>query len=163
MRWPSGDRGSIAPLVPIVLFAVLLLGGLVVDGSSDLNARSQAQAYAEEAARAGATAVDLSAANLTLVTDGGARSVQRRVDAYCTALRHSDPRVTSCELASPSITDAVDTGPNCPAGPQHIVVNARVRMRISTTLLGIIGIAHMSATGTAQARPYEGTNAADAC
>lgn len=163
MRRPHGDGGSIAPLVPIVLFATLLLGGLVVDGSGDLNARSQAQAYAEEAARAGATAVDLSSANLTLVTGGGDGSVQQRVSAYCSALRRTDARVTSCELATPAITDAVDTGPGCPSGPQPVVVNTRVRMQISTTLLGMIGVAHMSATGTAQARPYEGTSAADAC
>ena len=38
--------------MPVVLLALFILGGLVVDGSRDLDARGDAQAYAEEAARA---------------------------------------------------------------------------------------------------------------
>jgi Flp pilus assembly protein TadG len=157
------DRGSIMPLVPIVLLAIMLLGALVVDGSNWLNERSEAQSYAEEAARAGATAVDLAAPDLTLVTDGGAKSAQQRVDDYCAALRNVNSTITSCKLASPAFTDATDDKPGCPKTLPGIVVNTVVTMRVSTVLLGMVGLTDMTATGSAQARPFEGTSAATAC
>ena len=46
------ERGSLAPAVPVIAMFLLLLGGLGVDGSRQLNARGQAVAFAEEAARA---------------------------------------------------------------------------------------------------------------
>ena len=49
-----GERGSVAPAIPIIAFTLLLLGGLVIDASRQLNERGLAVAYAEEAARAGA-------------------------------------------------------------------------------------------------------------
>lgn len=157
------DRGSIMPLVPILLFAFLVLGGLVVDGSNALNARSQAQSYAEEAARAGATAVNLAAPDLELVTDGSADSAQVRVDNFCNALRNANSEIKSCRLADTPFTDVTDTNPGCPTGPQRIVVNTVVTMKAPTVLLGMVGLSEVSATGTARARPYEGTSAATAC
>ncbi len=52
-----GDAGALAPAVPVLAFVLLLLGGLVIDASRLLNARGRAVAYAEEAARAGAGAI----------------------------------------------------------------------------------------------------------
>jgi Flp pilus assembly protein TadG len=156
----SRDRGSIAPLVPIVLFAILLLGGLVVDGARDLNARSDAQGYAEEAARAGATAVNLSAPELALDEDGGSTSAQQYVANYCAAIKAKDSRVQSCGLAPTPFSDTNDT---CDGTTENIVVNTVVKMKVPTTLLGLIGVTTMSATGDAKARPFEGIDAADAC
>lgn len=151
------DRGSILPMVPVLIIVLLLLGGLVVDANRALNARSQAQSYAEEAARAGATAIDPAAADLTLEP----ALAEDRVDAYCrTVLANSRDEVTGCQFVGIS-----DVTTNCGTGPQvrPIVVEARVTMRIPTTLLGMVGVQELHATGDAKARPYEGITAADAC
>ena len=152
-----GDRGSMLPLVPVLIIVLLLLGGLVVDANRALNARSQAQSYAEEAARAGATAIDPASADLTLLPD----VVRERVDAYCrTVLANSRDKVTGCHFVGISTVTT-----HCGPEPQSsaIVVEARVTMSIPTTLLGMVGISELHATGDARARPFEGITAADAC
>ena len=151
------DRGSIAPIVPLVILALLMLGGLVVDGSRDLNARGEAQAYADEAARAGATAIDLQSAGLQL----DFATARQRVDDYCSAVLHSPGTpVTACSLdPDHPFTDATTCG-NVTA---RIVVNTVVRTRVSTSLLGIVGFTELTATATSKARPYIGITRADAC
>ena len=151
------DRGSIMPMVPVLIIVLLLLGGLVVDANRQLNARSQAQSYAEEAARAGATAIDPASADLTVLP----AVARQRVQTYCrTVLDSSRDEVTGCAFVG--ITDATTT---CGDRPQRraIVVEARVTMRIPATLLGLVGVSELHATGDARARPYEGISAADAC
>lgn len=143
-------------MVPILILALFVVGGLVVDGSRDLNARGDAQAYAEEAARAGATAVDLTQADLAL---DDALAAQR-VAGYCAAVeKNSSVHVVSCGLRP----DAFTLAPTCGGASARIVVNTEVRLRIDTTLLGIVGARQLSVTGQASARPYEGTTAGNAC
>lgn len=56
------EQGGLSLMV-VVLFAVLLaLAGIVVDGGAKLSADENAAALAQEAARAGATTVDVSSA-----------------------------------------------------------------------------------------------------
>ena len=151
------DRGSILPLVPVLIIVLLLLGGLVVDAGRQLNARSQAQSYAEEAARAGATAVDPASADLALLPD----LARQRVASYCRTVRASSrDEVTGCSFVGISSTTTHCGGRDQVAA---IVVEARVTMRIPTTLLGMVGLSELHATGDAHARPYEGITAADAC
>lgn len=156
-RWAlARDRGSLAPLVPIVVLAFFMLGGLVVDGSRDLNARGEAQAYAEEAARAGATAVDLTSSELKL----DPMLATQRVHVYCASVMAANNAVTSCRLdPDHPFTDAV----TCDGQHAQIVVNTEVRTRIGTSLMGIVGLTALTSTGRAKARPYEGTTAGNAC
>jgi hypothetical protein len=162
---PRGDDdGSIAPVVPIMVLALLLIGGLVIDGARDLNAHGDAQGYAEEAARAGATGIDTASAELKLDRSGGAHAVTTLVDDYCTKVRASDPRVTACGLDQPAFTDADEPDPTCNASVvQPLLVHTRVTMRINTSLLGILGVQTMTAAGTGKARPYEGTALDNVC
>lgn len=154
----GGDRGSIAPLIPFVILALLFLGGLVVDGSRALNARNQAQSYAEEAARAGASAVDLTADPLALQPG----EAKQRVDQYCAnVMANSHGLVTKCEFLG--ISDVQTCNGSGGTVTEHIVVSAHVTMSIPTSLLGIFGFSTLPANGQAKARPYEGTSAANAC
>jgi hypothetical protein len=149
-------EGSIAPIVPAVIMAMLILGGLVVDGSRELNSRGRAQAYAEEGARAGANGFDLTKDPLAL----DPAKVQTLVGDYCAKVRAADPSVVSCGTDTPAIT--LTTA--CNATVQTpLVAHVIVRTRISTTLMGIVGLTAMTATGRASARPYEGVTAASAC
>ncbi len=155
-RVEDGERGSIIPLVPIVVLAFFMLGGLVIDGARDLNARGEAQAYAEEAARAGATAVDLTQPDLQLDRD----LARQRVADFCAKVRQDNDAVTSCEIdPDQPFTPAV----TCGGKRADIVVNTDVTTQIHTSLLGIVGLQTLTAGGKAKARPFEGTTAGDAC
>jgi hypothetical protein len=55
----TSDAGQITAFVVVMMAALILLVGLVLDGGLTLDARERALAEAQEAARAGAQAVDL--------------------------------------------------------------------------------------------------------
>ena len=58
----DGERGSLSLMIVVLLVALTLLAGIVVDGGAKLSAYQNAEALAQEAARAGATTVDHSSA-----------------------------------------------------------------------------------------------------
>ena len=152
MRRPSGDAGTIAPLVPIFGFVLLLLGGLVIDASRLLNARGRAVAYAEEAARAGAGAIEPEQAVLKL----NEAEVKDRVTAYCTAIRQDAEQnggVTNCDyIALRTVSDTDD---------RQLVVQVYVALEIPASLLGIVGVQRLTASGRGSARPFEGVDSQD--
>ena len=137
------ERGSIAPAVPLLAMALLLLGGLVIDASRQLNARGRAVAYAEEAARAGAGAVDLGQVQLTLLP----AEAMARAASYCAEVEAEDPSA-ACTPVGIEPVDATD--------PRPLVVRVHAEVRIPATLLGIVGVSELRASGDGRARPLEG-------
>jgi hypothetical protein len=140
-RWLNDDVGALAPAVPIVAIMFLLLAGLVIDSSRLLTARARAVSYAEEAARAGASAVD--PASEPLVIDTDAARLQAR--DYCAVIEQRDVRMR-CTKISP--------------GPDRVVVTTSYAM--PTGLLGIVGINTLHAQGEGDARPLIGVTQQDA-
>jgi len=140
------ERGSLAPAVPMLAMMLLLLGGLGVDGSRQLNARGQAVAFAEEAARAGAQGVDIAADELVLDPS----LARQRVDDYCAAVLKLGS-VTSCEFVRIDPVSATD--------PRPLVVVTEVQLEIDASLLGMVGVRTLGASAEAKARPYEGIDA----
>jgi len=122
---------------------LLLLGGLTIDGSRQLNARGEAVAFAEEAARAGAQGVDINADDLVL-DEGLAR---QRVDQYCARVLQLG-QVTDCRFVRVEQVSGSDH--------RRLVVVTHVGTEIRTTLLGLVGKYSLTASGDARARPYEG-------
>ncbi len=59
MRCRRGDRGSVSVYVVMLAVPFLMLAGLVVDGGGVLVAKQRAADEAEQAARAGANAIDI--------------------------------------------------------------------------------------------------------
>ncbi|WP_406280861.1 pilus assembly protein TadG-related protein [Embleya sp. NBC_00896] len=57
-RAHSGDHGGLSIMVAIMMVAIILLMGLTVDGGGKMRADSQADAYAQEAARAAGQMID---------------------------------------------------------------------------------------------------------
>jgi Flp pilus assembly protein TadG len=140
------ERGSLAPAVPIIAMALLLLGGLTIDASRQLNARGQAVAFAQEAARAGAQGVDITATDLKL----DPVLAKQRVEDYCDRVETLG-QVKSCRfLRFERVSDS---------DPRPLVVVTEVKMQIATTLLGMVNVDHLTASTTAKARPYEGVTA----
>lgn len=138
----GADRGSILPVVPVMALAMLMIAGLVIDASRQLNARSQAVAFAEEAARAGAQAVR-NEQPLQLDRD----EARANVADYCgTVLVRG--YVTRCELVD------IAAAPDGPARPLVVVV--QVQTTIPATLLGMVGVRTLTAAGEGRAEPVEG-------
>lgn len=140
---PRDERGSIAPAIPVIAMVLFLLGGLGVDGARQLNARGQAVAFAEEAARAGAQGVDIDETDLVLDRD----LVRQRVDGYCREVRERG-YVEECRLLGIDKQAASDKHP--------LVVSVQVRLSVPATLLGMVGVRELNARAIGKARPYEG-------
>ena len=148
-----GDRGALAPAVPVLAFILLLLGGLVIDASRLLTARGRAVAYAEEAARAGASAIVPGQAELEL----DAREAEARVAAYCAAIRADADQnggVQECRFVPP-------LEPVSGSDRRLLVVRVFVSLKIPASLLGIVGVDDLDASGQGTARPYEGVDPRD--
>ena len=142
------SAGSITPFVLIVTIALLALGGLVVDGGRQLNAKSRAVAYAQEAARAGAQAINLE--NEVELVD--AANASRVIEDYCTVARRNDPRLSVCESRTVSAPDR-----------QGLVESIGVVTEVTTDpiLLNMFGRGQMRSSGAAVARPVGGTSEVD--
>jgi len=137
------ERGSIAPAVPVIAMALLLLGGLGIDGSRQLNARGEAVAFAEEAARAGAQGIDVAASQLALDPN----LAEERVRTYCARVEQLG-QVESCRF--------VGIRPVSDDDSRMLVVVTAVKLKIQASLLSMVGVRELSASATARARPYEG-------
>lgn len=142
------ERGSITPFVVIVSLAILMLAALVLDGGRQLNARGRATAYAQEAARAGSQAVDVSDPRLDL--DSG--DALKAAGTYCRQAMAADAQLISCVPRITSVTDQAGT---------FKAVSVTVRIQVQAILLGIIGRSELRSTGQAVARPVSGISEAD--
>jgi hypothetical protein len=136
------DAGSVAPMVAVMGLALLLITGLVIDSSRQLNARGRALAYAEEAARAGTAAAD--PADRDLKVDPAAAAA--RVAAYCADAMAADASLVVCQFV----------------GANGTTVTARTRTEVPASLLGIVGVRRLSGEGDGSARPLVGTTRDDA-
>lgn len=146
--WVRDEQGSLAPAVPIIAMMLLLLGGLGIDGSRQLNARGQAVAFAEEASRAGAQGVNLTADDLEL----DPTLVRQRVATYCARVRALE-QVSSCQFVTIEAVSSTDR--------RQIVVVTHVELSVPATLLGMVGVRTLTASASAKARPYEGIDTAE--
>lgn len=127
------QSGRVTAFVIIMVTAILLFAGLVLDGGLALAAKVRAVGEAQEAARAGAQEIDLTAYRAT----GTLRLLPQQASAaarnYLAAAGHSG-----------SVSVAGNT------------VNVTVTISQPTELLGLIGIGSITVTGSGQAQPQRG-------
>jgi Flp pilus assembly protein TadG len=135
------SRGALSPAVAILAVMIFTLAGLVIDGGRQLGARSRAVGYAQEAARAGAAAIQLNVAEAKIDTTKAATAIA----AFCAQVRSNDPAVTACGPTTLTDTD----------------VEIKVDIANKTTFLGLIGKTSLKATGTGQAHAEQGIKKAD--
>lgn len=131
------QRGALAPMASILLIALFLLSGLVLDGGRQLANKSRAVGYAQEAARAGASALKLTEPEPVI----DKQVAEQAVAEYCDRLR------------------AVEADNFVECGPVAIDVNtvsAFVRLKIDTSLLGLLGVQTLYARGEGMARADQG-------
>ena len=88
------DRGAVSTFLAVIALALLMAAGLAIDGGRKVNALREASHVADNAARAGAQAVDLD----TLRTTGDLQlfpsEVADRVEGYLTTLGYAATNVT---------------------------------------------------------------------
>lgn len=146
VRWRA-ERGSITPFIAIVALGFLLLGGLVVDGARQLDARGRALAYAEEAARAGVQRLLLQYGDTRLDEQLTLDAVQE----YCEAAAEADPSLGGCEITG------LVTQSDSPTNPVSVTV--AVEVSVEPFLLGMIGIGSLDASAERSATPVQGITA----
>lgn len=142
------EQGSITPFVVIISLAILLLAALVVDGGRQLNAKGRAVAYAQEATRAGAQAIDVGDPRLDLVPGIALAAANE----YCRTARAADPELAECRAEMRTIND--------PNG-DYLAVAVSTTVTIKSILLGIINRHELTSSGEALARPVSGISDAD--
>ena len=127
------DRGQVTAFVVAVVLALFVMGGLVIDGGYGLAARRRAVDEANEAARAGAQAVDVAAYRVTgvLVLDPAAAVADAQ--AYLRATGHAG-----------AVTVNGDE------------VQVRVSITQPTALLRVAGIGDLTVSGRGAARIESG-------
>lgn len=132
-RLHEDEDGRVTAFVVVMALAALLFAGLVLDGGLALAAKVRAIGEAQEAARAGAQEIDLTAYR----ADGTLRLVPQQAS---TAARNY--------LAAAGHTGTVSVAGN--------TVNVTVSITQPTQLLGLAGIGSITVTATGQAQPQRG-------
>ena len=130
------EAGSLTAFVAVFMVALFAVGGLVVDGGRYLAARQACQSEAEQAARAGADAIDTGMLRQGVVSvdpSGGVNAAE----SYMAIAGHPG----SAAVSGSSVTASVDAYP------------------LQTTLLGIIGISHFEVDASATANAIHGVTA----
>lgn len=144
-RWRD-DRGTLSLFVVLFTPVVVLLAGLLVDGGIAINARQRAADVAQQAARAGAN--DL---NVTALRSG---------------LVRLDP--TACNVATEFVSRYAGVGA-VPGGCTFVTVNGRPGIRVYATVtvhsqfLGIVGIRTFTQTAYGEAAPVCGITRGGQC
>ncbi len=85
----SDERGSVSVLVAVLAIAFLMVAGLALDGGRKLGALSEARDLADNAARAGAQAVDTDAYQLTGAPTLDPADAEQAALAYLAATGHT--------------------------------------------------------------------------
>lgn len=109
----TSERGAVSTFLAVIALALLMAAGLAIDGGRKVNALREASHIADNAARAGAQAVDLD----TLRTTGELQllpdQATARVSDYLAALDHTAAEVTAVTVdgAELTVTVAVTVDP----------------------------------------------------
>jgi Flp pilus assembly protein TadG len=130
MQDADRERGALSLMIVALVLGLVLLAGFVVDGGAQLAADENAQALAQEAARAGATSVNPSTAyqNGSFVVDP--ELAASAASSYLAGAGYSDYKV-------------------------FVVSGSEIRVRVTvsepTKFLSVIGINYVTSTGWATA------------
>ena len=133
----SGDEGMVTAFVVVMMFALLLLAGLVLDGGLTLAAHVQAIDEAQAAARAGAQQIDLATYRTTGAEVLDPAAATTAADSYLAVTGH--------------------TGTVTVTGDE---VTVTVRITQPTQILSIAGIKAFTVSGTGTAVAERGITGA---
>lgn len=133
-----GEDGAVSMLVVGLALALLLVAGLVFDGGRLLAARSEAFAVADNAARAGAQAVDIAELRAS-----GTAAFDR----------------AAAETAALAFLDRAGHRGSVNVSPQQVEVT--VTITAETAILGLAGVDERTVTATGRATLVSGVSAGE--
>ena len=133
-RQPDAERGAIGVFLAVLVPGLLLIIGLAVDGGAKVAATQRANAIADEAARAGGQALDVSAA----------LAGQVRVDPAAAVAAAEDYLARNEVSGAVTVVDG-DT------------LRVTTRVTEPTAFLGLIGISTLTVEGSGTADLITGT------
>ena len=114
------ERGAVSTFLAVIALALLMAAGLAIDGGRKVNALRQASHIADNAARAGAQAVDLD----TLRTSGELRlqpdQATERVHQYLASLGYTATQVVVTDAAVTVTVDITVEPVLLPTGPMTV-------------------------------------------
>jgi Flp pilus assembly protein TadG len=131
------EGGSISAFLALFLIALFALMGLVLDGGMAISAQQSAYDEAEQAARAGAGALSV---------DG---------------LRTGSVTIDQQAAIADAVAYTVTSGHPGTASVANGVVTVNVHYRVSTSILGIVGISTLPVSGSASATNVHGVTKED--
>ena len=88
------ERGAVSTFLAVIALALLMAAGLAIDGGRKINALREASDLADNAARAGAQAVDLHTLRNTGEVQLDSHQAEQQARAYLAALGHTAQSVT---------------------------------------------------------------------
>ncbi len=135
---PRGDTGSLTLFAAVMVLALLVVAGLVVDGAATLTATRRANHLAEQAARAGARAADT-----TALHTGAVRLDPTPARAAALAYLHAASPATGTTAGTAPYDITVTVGPDA--------VTVALRTTTATAFLGLLGIHTLPVTGQGRA------------
>lgn len=129
----KGERGSVTLMLMVLFLALIALAGIVIDGGAKLDQAENANAIAQEAARAGAGHVD-------------------RANAYA----NGSFTVDQAQAIAAAQQYLASAGYRCPVqcrvwAPTPGTIRVTVTVTSPTRVLSIIGIDSMTSPGSATA------------
>lgn len=114
------EQGAVSTFLAVIALALLMAAGLAIDGGRKVNALRDASHIADNAARAGAQAVDLD----TLRTSGELRllpdQATDRVDQYLASLGYTATQVVVTDAAVTVTVDITVEPVLLPTGPMTV-------------------------------------------
>jgi len=131
-RLPKLDHGSTTAFAVLMLVAVFALLGMVIDGGNEVGARQNAVDEAEQAARAGAGALSM------------------------TALRQGSVQLDDQAAIATAEAFTVQSGHPGTASVVGGTVTVRISYRVPTSILGIVGIESLPVSASASAVDVSG-------
>ena len=105
----NDERGSVSILVAVLGLALLMATGLDVDGGRKLGALSEARDIADNAARAGAQAIDVDAYRSTGIPTINPAAATHRANAYLAKTGHTGTVVVTGTTVTVTVTITVNT------------------------------------------------------
>lgn len=134
-RTLRGERGAVAPLVAVIMLALLGITALVVDGGILFSARRDLQGLADSAARAGAMTLDVGALRRTGEAQLDPDAAEEAARTYLRAAGFEG----SAGVRADTLAVVVDLAEDRP-----------------TVMMGLVGIRTMRTEAHAVARPRTG-------
>jgi Flp pilus assembly protein TadG len=114
------ERGAVSTFLAVIALALLMAAGLAIDGGRKVNALREASHLADNAARAGAQAVDLD----TLRTTGELRllpdQATDRVEEYLASLGYTATEVVVNDAGATVTVDITVDPVLLPTGPMTV-------------------------------------------